>query len=106
MSSQSHNMVQGCEWCKLFEGSQVKVPLQSIRATAPLELLHVDFTSMEKDIDPWKPTMSQNVLVMMDHITRCSMALHCPDQKANTVAKILYDHFILVFGVLPQIHSD
>ena len=30
MFSQSCNMVQGCEWCKLFEGAQVKAPLQSI----------------------------------------------------------------------------
>ena len=106
MSGQSHNIVQGCEHCKLFEGAQVKVPLQSIRATAPLELLHVDFTSMEKDIDPLKPATSQNVLVMMDHFTRYSMALHCPDQKANTVVKILYNHFISVFGALQRIHSD
>ena len=27
MSCQSHNMVQGCKWCKLFEGMQVRTPL-------------------------------------------------------------------------------
>ena len=62
MPGQSHKMVQGCEWCKLFEGAQVRALLQTIQATAPLELLHVDFISLEKDTDPKKPTMSLNVL--------------------------------------------
>ena len=106
MSRQSHKMVQGCEWCKLFEGAQVKALLQTIWATAPLELLHVNFSSLEKDIDPKKPTTSLNVLMVMDHFTRYSMAFCCPDQKANTVAKILYDWFILVFGAPLWIHSD
>ena len=101
MPSQSHNMVQGCKWCKLFEGTQVRAPLQSIWATSPLELLHVDFTTIEKDIDLKRPTTSQNVLVIMDHFTRYSMALHCPDQKVNTIMKILYNQFIVVFGA-PQ----
>ena len=68
-----------------------RAPLQTIQATAPLELLHVDFTSMEKDIDLKKPTTSQNVLIITDHFTRYLMALCCPDQKANAIAKILYD---------------
>ena len=106
MSRQSCNMVQGCEWCKLFEGAQVKAPLQTIWATAPLELLHVHFTSLEKDIDPKKATTSLNVLMVMNHFTRYSMAFHCPDQKANTMTKILYNQFISVFGVPQWIHSN
>ena len=61
---------------------------------------------MEKDTDLKEPTTSQNVLVIMDHFTRYSMALCCPDQKANTIVKILYNWFISVFGVLQQNHSD
>ena len=104
MSRQSHNMLQGCEWYILFKGAEVKAPLQTTQAT--LELLHANFTSMEKDIDLKKPTMSQNTHVIMDHFTRYSMALHCPDQKANTIVKILYTQFISVFGAPQCIHSN
>ena len=99
-------------WCKgvnsvnCLREHKSKAPLQTIQATAPLELLHVNFTSMEKDIDPKKPTILQNVHVIMDHFTRFSMALHCPDQKANTIARSFMIGLYQFFGVLQQIHSD
>ena len=65
-------MVEDCKtlvWsfprCHMFEGVIPKTPLCSIRAHAPLELVHVDFTSVES-------TMELNKL---DHLTCYALAV-------------------------------
>ena len=40
-------LVRGCKRCHAFEGMVPKAPLCPIRTHAPLELVHVDFTSVE-----------------------------------------------------------
>lgn len=47
-----------------------------------------------------------NVLVITDHFTRHSMAFVTKDQKASTVARILYEHYICILGTPVQMHSD
>ena len=48
----------------------------------------------------------KNVLILMDHFTRYMMAFVTKDQKANTIAQILYERFTSVFGVPAKLLSD
>ena len=90
--------VRGCQCCKIFEGAVVKAPLCPIQAYMPLELVHVDFTSIETTMELNQPPSIKNVLVLTDHFTRYVMAFVTKDQKAKTIMQILYERFISVFG--------
>ena len=99
-------LVKGCQHCQIFEGAVVKAPLCPIKAFAPLELVHVDFTSIETTMELNQPPSIKNVLVITDHFTRYSIAFVTKDQKAKTVARILYERFISVFGAPAKLLSD
>ena len=73
----------------------------SIVANGPLDLLCVDFTTM----DPSKDS-KENVLVLTDAFSKFSQAFVTPNEKALTVAKIIVDKWFYVFGILWRIHSD
>ena len=47
----SKSLVRGYQRCHAFEGAISKVPLCPIQAHAPLELIHMDFTSVESTME-------------------------------------------------------
>ena len=47
MAKQMRQVIKACRHCLQYKGSTPKAPLCPIVATAPLDLLHVDFTSIE-----------------------------------------------------------
>ena len=73
---------------------------------APLELVHVDFMSVEPTMKLNKPPSAKNVLVITNHFTCYAMAVITKDQMAKTVPKVLYERFIMVFGVPAELLSD
>ena len=75
--------VRGCQHCKIFEGAVVKAPLCPIQAYAPLELVHVHFTSIVTTMELNQPPSIKNVLVLTDHFTRYAMALSLKIRKQN-----------------------
>ena len=81
-------------------------PLCSIQVYAPLELVHLDYTSIESMMELNKPPVVKNVLMMMDHFTRYSLMVLTKDQTAKTVVKVFYEHFIAVFGVPMKLLSN
>ena len=83
-----------------------RAPLCPIRAYAPLELVHLDYTSIESTIELNKSSVVKNVLVMTDHFTRYALAVVTKDQTAKTVAKVFYEHFIAVFRAPTKLLSD
>lgn len=99
-------LVHRCEICCTYEGTIVKAPLCPIKAYMPLELVHVDFTSIEMMMELNKPPTVKNVLVVTDHFTHYSMAFVTKDQKAKTVAQVLYEHFIVKFSVPAKLLSN
>ena len=99
-------LVRGCPRCCTFEGAIPKAPLCPIRARAPLELVHVDFTSMESTMELNKPPSIKNVLVITDHFTCYALAVMTKDQMAKTIAKVLYERFIMVFSAPAKLLSD
>ena len=70
-----------------------------IRAHAPLELVHIDFTSAELTMELNNLPSVKNVLVITDHFMCYALAVVTKEQMAKTVAKVLYERFISVFGV-------
>lgn len=89
--------VKTCSRCVVSKTPEpyAKAPLESIKTSALLELVCIDFWSAEhKD-------KSVDVLVITDHFTKLAHAFPCRDQTAKTVAKKLWDSFFCIYG-FPQ----
>ena len=106
MAEDCHAIMRGCLHCQAFEGEVPRASLYPIQAYAPLELVQLDYTSIESTMELNKPPMVKNVLVMTDHFMRYALAVVTKDQMAKTVAKVFYEHFIAVFGVPAKLLSD
>ena len=57
-------IVRGCPHCQAFQGEVPKAPLCPIRAYAPLELVHLDYTGIESAMELNKPLVVKNILVI------------------------------------------
>ena len=51
MAKQMRQVIRACTCCLQYEGGITKAPLCPIVATAPLDLLHVDFMSIETTLE-------------------------------------------------------
>ena len=99
-------IVRGCPCCQAFEGEAPKALLCPIRAYAPLELVHLDYTSIEFTMELNKSPVVKNVLMITDHFTRYALVIVMKDQTAKTVTKVFYECFIAVFGAPAKLLSD
>ena len=106
MANQVRQSIRACTQCLQYEGGFPKGPLCPIVATAPLDLLHVDFTSIETTLEPNQSPRVINVLVFQDHFMKHMLAYAIPDQTAKTIAKFLYQGYISIFGALARLLSD
>ena len=98
--------MRGFPCCQAFEGEVPRAPLCLIQVYAPLELVHLDYTSIESTMELNKPPIVKNVLVMTDHFMRYALAVVTKDQMAKTVVKVFYKCFIAVFRVPTKLLSD
>ena len=80
--------------------------LHPIVATTLMDLLHIDFTSIEMILELNRPPKVANVLVFQDHFTKHIMAYVTPNQTAKTVAEFLYQGYISIFVALARVLSD
>ena len=83
MAKQMGQVIKACRCCLQYEGSTPKAPLFPIVATAPLDLLHVDFTSIETTIELDKSPWVANVLVFQDHFTKHVLVYVTPNQTCK-----------------------
>jgi len=92
-----------CERCCLRKTptANVRAPLVSIHTSAPMELVCVDFLKLEKS----KGGM-ENVLIVTDHFSRYAQAYPTRDQKAGTVARVLWRNYFCRFGFPAKLHTD
>ena len=106
MARQMRQVIKTCKCCFQYEGGTPKAPLCPIVATVPLDLLHVDFTSIETMMELDKLPGVDNVLVFQDHFTKHVLAYVTPDQTAKTIAKFLYGGYISIFWAPARLLSD
>ena len=65
MTTDMGNHIQTCERCLCFRSKPQKTELYPITATHPLELIHMDFLTIESG----KTGKDVNILVVTDHFT-------------------------------------
>ena len=106
MAKQMRQTIRACTCCLQYKGGFPKAHLCPIVATAPLGLLHVDFTSIETMLEANHSPRVTNILVFQDHFMKHVLAYVTPDQTAKTVAKFLYGGYISIFGALSRLLSD
>ena len=88
--------VKCCQRCKLGKTPEpaARAPLESIRTSAPMELVCIDFWRAEDS-----KQRSFDVLVITDHFTKLAHAFPCVNQTAKQVAKELWDNVFCIYGV-------
>ena len=85
--NQMRQSIKACTCCLQYEGGFPKAALCPIVATAALDLLHVDFTSVKITLEPNQSPRVTNILVFQDHFTKHMLAYMNHDQTVKTVAK-------------------
>ena len=75
--------------------------LVNITSSAPMELVCIDFLSLEKSKGG-----HENILVITDHFSRYAQAIPTRNQKATITAKVLFENFFLHYGFPAVLHSD
>ena len=103
MASQMQQSIKSCPCCLQHEDESPKVPLHLIVATAVLDLLHIDFTSIEMTMELNKLPKVTNVLVFQDHFTKHVLAYVTPDQTAKPIAKFLAQGYISILWAPGQV---
>ena len=76
-------------------------PLVSIRTTSPLQLVCMDYLTLE----PSKGKQ-QNILIITDHFTRYAQAIPTRNQTARTTAEVLFNICIVHYGIPERLYSD
>ncbi|XP_023197669.1 uncharacterized protein LOC111610011 [Xiphophorus maculatus] len=102
MTLEVETFVRTCGRC-IRRKAQIEraAPLINIQTSRPLELLCMDFLTIEPD-----SSNTKDILVLTDHFTKFAVAIPTPNQKAKTVAKYLWNEFMVYYGIPERIHSD
>ena len=87
--------------CLCFKSKPQKTELYPITATHPLELVHMDFLTIESV----KTGKDVNILVVTDYFTWYVQAFVNPSQTARVVAQRLWDKFFMHYGLPEKILS-
>lgn len=94
--------IKNCDRCiKRKSPDPPRSPLVPIVATEPMELLAIDYLTLERG----KGGL-ENILVITDSFTKYAWAVPTKNQKATTVAKVLWEKVLMNFGFPQRIHSD
>ena len=97
--------IRSCPRCLWFKTQLEKAELNPIIATRPLELVHIDYLTIEA---PSTSKMGKdiNILIITDHFTRYAQVHIMPSQKAPVVVKTLWDQFFVHYGFPEKILLD
>ena len=103
MTHDVENWISRCTRCVCSKAPSLphSAPLVPISTTQPLEIVCMDFLSLEKSKGGY-----QNILVITDHFTKFSWAYPTTNQTARTTAQTLIQHFIPQYGIPTRLHSD
>lgn len=102
MSFDVEHKIKTCGRCVRRKAQPERAaPLVNIKTSRPMELVCMDYLSIEPD-----SRNTKDVLVITDHFTRYAVAIPTRDQKARTVAKCLWEQFLVHYGFPERLHSD
>ena len=102
MATEIENWVRHCARCVARKTPQKPAaPMVNIKTSGPLELVCMDFLSVDPD-----RSNKKSILVVTDHYTRYAQAFPTKDQTARTVAKVLWENFFVHYGLPKRLHSD
>ena len=92
-----------CTRCGLAKNTlpQVQTFPGHLEATRPLELVAIDFTTLDRARDG-----HEQVLILTDVFSKFTQAFPTRDQKAHTVARVLVERWFFTYGVPERLHSD
>ena len=95
--------INSCKLCQVCKdlGRKLKVEMGQLTATRPLELVFLDFVTLDKSSDG-----RDSVLVITDAYTKFTKAVPTRNQLAVTVAKVLMNEWIFNYGTPCKIHTD
>ena len=100
MAVQGKELVKKCCQCIAFKAKQQKALMESITATHPLELVEINYLCLE----PGKG--KENILVVTDHFTWYAQTYIAWLKTVQTMAKVLWDNFIVLYRLPGKILSD
>ena len=100
------NCIKKCGHCRKYETAPPVVPMKPLTCSGPGELLHVDFTSIEKTMPLKEEPIICNVLVLQDHFSKYIVAYVVKDQTARTAAETLRKGYFRLFGAPAYLVSD
>jgi transposase InsO family protein len=101
MSADIIKKVAHCDRCLRYKRKREdRAALVSIETTRPLELVCMDYLSLESSQG------YSNVLVITDHFTKFALAIPTRNQTALTTARALYSNFVVHYGIMDRLHSD
>ena len=96
------NWISKCERCmRRKTPTNVRAPLINITTSQPLELVCLDFLSLERSKGGY-----EYVLIITDHFTKYAMAIPTKNMTAKTTADAFFKNFVLHYGIPQTIHSD
>ena len=90
--------IHNCEKCRIFGAKPQIPPMEPILCTEPLDLVHINYVSMEVTVGVKEKLVIKNVLVVEDHFTRYTQAYVTNNHTVRMTARVLYNEFFSVFG--------
>ena len=96
------NHVSTCRRCQLAKSKQQRAPMQPYHADAPMELVHMDYLTIEHG----KTGNDVNTLIITDHYSRFAQAVVTSSQTALVTAKAAWNHFFSKYGFPKKIITD
>ena len=101
MTEEIRKYIQNCERCVRFKQKPEISSLKPLKASYPLELVHMDFLRIGGKNDK-----NANLLVITDHFTRYCQAYVTSNQQATTAAKVFINQFVTNYGYPEIILTD
>ena len=102
MTSDIDHWISNCTRClRRKTPTDTRAPMVSITTSQPLEMVCLDFLKLERSKGGF-----EDVLVMTDHFTRYAVAVPTKNSTAKTTADVLYQQFIVKYGIPHKIHTD
>ena len=97
--------ISNCTNCKSRKAVSPKEPLKPIVTLRPMQLVHMDFLSLEPSKDVGR-NPSKKVLIVTDHFTGYAQAYPSAEESAVTTARLLDQNFFQHYGYPERIVSD